>query len=102
MTARRPRSAFRLDPAASLAWGQRAGPQANLPRSQGRVGHFKNDAAHVLVGEEIVAGGHQVVSLRPPTSQKRGMLRRHGRSDERQHTVTRKTGPVETNFHPLR
>src|SRR6266849_4060125 len=45
---RRPSSALRLDPAASLAWGQRAGPQANLLRAQGRVGHFKNDVQMFL------------------------------------------------------
>ena len=57
----RPRSALRLDPAAALAWSQRAGPQANLLRTQGRIGHFKNDAAHILVSEEVVAGELQVV-----------------------------------------
>ena len=58
---RRPRPALRLDPAAPLTRAQRAGPQANLVRSQGRVGYFKNDAAYILVGEEIVAGELQVV-----------------------------------------
>ena len=58
-----PRAAVRLDPvpARAVRRDQRAGPKANLFRPQGRVGHFQHDAAHVFVGEEIVAGELQVV-----------------------------------------
>ena len=58
-----PRAAIRLDPvpARAVCRDQRAGPEANLFRPQGRVGHFEHDAAHVFVGEEIVAGELQVV-----------------------------------------
>src|SRR5262249_37785337 len=59
----RQRAAVHLTPAAAPAalGNQGAGPQANLLRPQGRVGHFKSDAAHVFVSEEIVAGELQIV-----------------------------------------
>jgi hypothetical protein len=53
------------NPLSRSRWGQRAGPQANLLHSQGGVGDFKNDAAHILVSEEIVAGELQVVLVGP-------------------------------------
>src|SRR4029077_4324660 len=54
-------SALYLDPCAAITWRKRAGPQANLFCSQSRVGYFKNDAAHIFVSEEIVAGELQLV-----------------------------------------
>ena len=54
------RAAVRLDPTPARAV-QRAGPQANPFGPKGRVGHFQHDAAHVFVGEEIVAGELQIV-----------------------------------------
>src|SRR5262249_54849246 len=58
---RGPRTAIRLDPAPAMRGGQRAGPQANLLRTPGRVGHFENNAAHVFISEEIIAGELQIV-----------------------------------------
>src|SRR5260370_25076161 len=57
----RPRSAIYLDPADAITWSKRARPQANLFCPQSRVRYFKNDAAHIFVGEEIVARELQVV-----------------------------------------
>jgi hypothetical protein len=48
------RTAVCLDPAPDDA-DQRAGPQANPFAPKVSVEHFQDDAAHVLVGEEIVA-----------------------------------------------
>ena len=58
---RRPGSALHLDPAAEITLRKRARPQANLFCPQSRVRHFKNDAAHIFVTEEIVARELQVV-----------------------------------------
>jgi hypothetical protein len=55
-----PRTAIRLNPSPAGAV-QRANPQAHLFGTEGRVGHFQRDAAHVLVGEEIVTGELQAV-----------------------------------------
>src|SRR5712691_6522014 len=46
-------------------------PQTNLVGPQGRVGHLQYDAAHVLVGEVIVAGELQVVQGAPPVEEER-------------------------------
>jgi len=55
-----PRAAVRLNPFPACAV-QRPSPQADLFRTEGKVGHLQHDAAHVLVGEVIVAGELQVV-----------------------------------------
>src|SRR4029077_1336292 len=58
---RRPRAALHLDPAVAITWHKRARPQAHFFCSQSRVRHFKNDAAHIFVSEEIVACELQIV-----------------------------------------
>src|SRR5262249_8990654 len=68
---RRPRSPLGLDPSASLGANERSGPQANLPRTQSGVGHFENDAAHVFVSEEIVAGELEVILCAPHVAEER-------------------------------
>src|SRR5262249_10442369 len=57
------RATVHLDPASSPAgpWNKSPGPKANLLVPQRRVRHFKSDAAHVLVSEEIVAGELKIV-----------------------------------------
>src|SRR4029077_16824080 len=54
-------TALYLDPCAAITWRKRAGPQANLVCPQSRVRYFKNDAAHIFVGEEIVPRELQLV-----------------------------------------
>src|SRR6267378_444342 len=58
---RRPRTALHLDPTAAIIWHKRARPQPHFSCSQSRVRHFKNDAAHIFVSEEIVACELEVV-----------------------------------------
>ena len=70
---RGPRSAVRLHPAPARTV-HRAMPQTPPFRAQGGVGHFQHDAAHVLVGEEILAGELQIVQA-PIVSKKKGSLR---------------------------
>src|SRR4029077_5073219 len=48
-------SALYLNPAAIITWRKCARPQANLSCPKSRVRYFNNDAAHIFVGEEIVA-----------------------------------------------
>src|ERR1700689_2527037 len=55
-----PRPALRLHPFPACAV-QRTSPQTHLLRTEGRVGHFEHNAAHVLVGEVIVTGELQVI-----------------------------------------
>jgi hypothetical protein len=52
-----PRTVLRCNPASvgAMRRNQCAVPQANLFRRQSQVGHFQHDAAHVLVGEEVVS-----------------------------------------------
>ncbi len=59
-----PRAALRLDPTPVRAVrpNQRAVPQANCFAPQGKVGHFEHDAAHILVGEEIVTGAPSTIA----------------------------------------
>src|SRR6202035_595107 len=57
----RPRSALHLNPVAAITWLKRARPQANLFGPQSRIRYFKNDAAYIFVGEEIVARELEVV-----------------------------------------
>src|SRR3954452_20049547 len=57
---RRPRPAVSLDPE-TVRPVQRPNPKANLFRSQGRVGHFQHDTAHIFLGEEIRAGELEIV-----------------------------------------
>src|SRR5580692_1815947 len=55
----RPRTAIRLYPFPARAVDC-PNPQAHLS-TEGRVGHFQYDAAHVLVGEVVVTGKLQIV-----------------------------------------
>jgi hypothetical protein len=57
----RPRSALYLDPATTVTKRKRSRPKANLFCPQSRIRHFKNDAAYILVSEEIVACELEVV-----------------------------------------
>jgi hypothetical protein len=50
---------------------QRAVPQTDLFGPQGSVGHLQHAAAHVLVGEVIVAGELQIVQGAPPVEEER-------------------------------
>src|SRR5579863_2560174 len=54
------RAAVRLNPFPARAVHS-AMPQAHLSGAQGGIRHFQNDAAHVLVGKEIVTGELQIV-----------------------------------------
>jgi hypothetical protein len=51
-----------LDPAVSSLF-QCASPNAHLVASQFGVGHFKHDAAHTFVFEEVVARELQVIEI---------------------------------------
>src|SRR5262249_20332830 len=55
---RGPRAAVRLHPAPVRAAGrnERAMPEADVVSAQRRVRHLEDDAAHVLVREEVAAG----------------------------------------------
>jgi hypothetical protein len=57
---RRPASPIRLNPFPGRTVHS-ATPQADPSRPQGRVGDFKHDAAHVLIGKIIVTGELQFV-----------------------------------------
>src|SRR6266853_861451 len=57
----RPRSPLHLNPATAITWRKRARPQANPFFSQSGVRYFHNDAAYILVSEEIVARKLEVV-----------------------------------------
>ena len=57
---RRPRAAVGLLPAAVGAV-QGPGPNADPPWRQGDIGNFEDDAAHVLIGEEVLVGELEAV-----------------------------------------
>jgi hypothetical protein len=67
-----PRAALRLDPTPirAVRSNQRAVPQANCFAPQGKVRNFEHDAAHILVGEEIVTGELQIVYCTPSIEEK--------------------------------
>jgi len=62
---------------------QAARPQPHFSCSQSRVRHFKNDAAHIFVSEEIVAGELQVVLRAFHVAEERVSLRQPEKNESR-------------------
>jgi len=88
---RRLRATICLNPAAACAVYS-SSPNAKRFGPESGVGHFQHNAAHVFVGEGIVAGELKVVKA-PITSKKKGSLRQPAKSGGRRLRLSVPSGP---------